>query len=143
MSYTIKNICLEFDMVSDPELTRQLVQPYSGKMVILYDSILRHRKKKSDILWNFNLNVSARSMQYIILLFEDPSRQTQNNSYYNPMIEKVEMTIEGAHNQLYSQGMWAYQQWDKINNVFCFDIKKRQSDRSSSKRLVIHRDEPW
>ena len=43
-SYAIKNICLGFDMVSDPELTRQIRQQYSGKMVILYDRILWHRK---------------------------------------------------------------------------------------------------
>ena len=34
-SYAIKNICLEFDMVSNSELTRQIRQQYSGKMVIL------------------------------------------------------------------------------------------------------------
>ena len=53
-SSTIKNICLEFDMVSDPEHTRQIGQQYSGKMVIMYDRILQHRKNhkknKSDTM---------------------------------------------------------------------------------------------
>ena len=112
-SSTIKNICLEFDMVSDPEHTRQIGQQYSGKMVIMYDRILQHRKNHKKInrtLWNINLNVPARSMKGVLMLFEVPDR-TKTEQYYNPKIKKGEMTIEGVPNQLYSQGMRVYQQW--------------------------------
>ena len=64
-------------MVSDPELTRQIRQQYSGKMGILYNRILWHRKitkNTSDTLWNINLNVPARSMKGILMLFEDPDK---------------------------------------------------------------------
>ena len=104
----MSNICLEFDMVTDSELARQIRQQFSGRMAILYDRILRHRKitkKKSDTLWNINLNVPARSMKGILMLFEDPDR-TSTEDFVNPNITKVEMTIEGVPNQLYSQGMW-------------------------------------
>ena len=80
-------------------------------MAILYDRILRHRKiikKKSDTLWNINLNVPARRMKWILMLFEDPDR-TSTENFVNPKITKVEMTIEGIPNQLYSQGMRQYQ----------------------------------
>ena len=131
-SYTIKNICLEFDTVSDTELARQIGQQTNGKMVILYDRILRHRKitkNKSDTLWNINLNVPARSMKGILMLFEDPER-TNTEDFYNPKITKVEMTIEGVPNQLYSQGMKAYQQWDEINKFFALTSKRsRETDK--------------
>ena len=68
---------------------------------------LRHRKitkNKSDTLRNINLNVAARSMKGILMLFEVPDR-TNTEHNYNPNIEKVEMIIEGVPNQLYSQGM--------------------------------------
>ena len=113
-------------MVSEAELARQIRQQVSGKMVILYDRILRHRKitkNKSDTLWNINLNVPARSMKGILMLFEDPER-TSTESYFNPKITKVEVTIEGVPNQLYSQGMKAYQQWDEINKYFALNSKK-------------------
>ena len=131
-SYTIKNICLEFDTVSDTELARQIGQQTNGKMAILYDRILRHRKitkNKSDTLWNINLNVPARSMKGILMLFEDPER-TNTEDFYNPKITKVEMTIEGVPNQLYSQGMKAYQQWDEINKFFALTSKRsRETDK--------------
>ena len=85
-------------------------------MSFMYDRILRHRKikaNKSDTLWNININVPALTMKGILMLFEDPDR-TDTEFFYNPKIEKVEMT-EGVPNQLYSQGMKAYQQWDEIN----------------------------
>lgn len=138
-TYTIKNICLEFDTVSDTELARQIRQQVSDKMVILYDRILRHRKitkNKSDTLWNINLNVPAKSMKGILMLFEDPDR-TSTEDYYNPEITKVEMTIEGVPNQLYSQGMKAYQQWDEINKFFALNSKRNKETNMIVKDLYF------
>ena len=87
-------------MVTDSELARQIRQQFSGRMAILYDRILRHRKitkKESDTLWNINLNVPARSMKWILMLFEDPDK-TSTEDFVNPKITKVEMTIEGVPN---------------------------------------------
>ena len=138
-SYVISNICLEFDMVTDSELARQIRQQFSGRMAILYDRILRHRKitkKKSDTLWNINLNVPARSMKGILMLFEDPDR-TSTEDFVNPNIKKVEMTIEGVPNQLYSQGMRQYQQWDEINKYFALTSKRNKETDKVAKDLYF------
>ena len=58
-SYTIKNICLEFDKVTDLELARQIRQQYNGRIAILYDRILRHRKitkKKKTNLTHYGIS---------------------------------------------------------------------------------------
>ncbi|MEW8545059.1 MAG: hypothetical protein AB2693_16160 [Candidatus Thiodiazotropha sp.] len=88
---------------------------YKGRLAILYDRVLCHQKisrDKSDTLWNINLNVTARSMQVIILLYEDVAAQRafarNTDAFYNPKITKVEVTIEGVPNQLFSQGMRSY-----------------------------------
>lgn len=39
-------------------------------------------------------------------------------AFYNPKITKVEVTIEGDLNQLYSQGMRAYLMWDEARKYF-------------------------
>ena len=125
--YSIGGISLEFDVVTQPDLARMVRNQYTGRVAILYDRVLRHRKinkDKSDTLWNMNLNVPARSMKGILMLFEDPlgdiARDTE--AFYNPKITKVEVTIEGIPNQLYSQGMRAYQQWDEASKAL---TKKR------------------
>ena len=111
-------------------------------MAILYDRVLRHRKisqDKSDTLWNINLNVPARSMKGILMLFEDPAaafaRDTE--SFYNPKIYKVEVTIEGVPNQLYSQGLRAYQQWDEARKVFAAGSKRHPEVAAVAKDLAL------
>ena len=78
-SYTIDNICLEFDIVSEPSLAQMIINQYAGRLAILYDRILRHRKvilDKSQTLWNVNLNVPARRLKGILMLFEDAETAT-------------------------------------------------------------------
>jgi len=121
--YTIDNICLEYDMVTQQDLARMIRNQYAGRVAILYDRILRHRKiiaNKSDTLWNINLNVPARSMKGILMLFEAPAAPFARDSeaFYNPKITKVEVTIEGVPNQLYSQGLQAFQLWDEAKKLF-------------------------
>ena len=128
-SYSIDNIALEFDMVTQPDLARQIRNQYAGRLAVLYERVLRHRKitaNKSDTLWNINLNVPARSMSGILMLFEEPAAafQRDTEAFYNPKIEKVEVCIEGIPNQLYSQGMRAYQLWGEARKHFAAGTKR-------------------
>lgn len=43
-SYDIRNICLENDMVTQPELARMVDNQYKGRLAILYHRVLRQRK---------------------------------------------------------------------------------------------------
>ena len=121
-SYVIENVSLEYEIVTQPELARMIANQYNGRLAILYDRILRHRKisrDKSDTLCNINLNVPARSMKGVLMLFADVTTQQpfarNAESFYNP---KITVTIEGIPNQLFSQGMRAYQMWDETKKLF-------------------------
>ena len=79
---------------------------YTGQTVVFYTRVLRHRKlplNKSDVTWNINVNTPARSLKGILVLFEDPEDGAMGpafarNSefYYNPLITKVQITVEGV-----------------------------------------------
>ena len=121
MKYEIKNITLEFEKVSDPELASNIRSRYSA-LGIKFDRILRHRKmpvNKSDRIWNINLNVPAKSMKGILMLFKTPSLPFAKDTedFYNPKIKSVEMIIEGVPNQLYSQKMLEYNLWDEAQKI--------------------------
>lgn len=119
-SYTIEGISLEFEKVTNAELADQIRNNYMGKLTFLYDRVLRYLEiplNKSDTLWNININTPAKSMKGVLILFDD---------YYNPKITKVETTIDGVPNELYSQGMRTYQQWDEIRKFF--GCHKRDED---------------
>ena len=68
------------------------------------------------------------------MLFEDPNR-TSSEKYYNPKITKVEVTIEGVPNHLYSKDMLAYQQWDEINKYFALTSKRDKETDKVAKDL--------
>ena len=141
-SYKVEKVCLEFDMVSQLDLARQIRNHYAGRLAILYDQVLRHQKittNKSDTLWNINLNVPARSMKGILLFFEDPAAafQQDTEAFYNPQIQKVEVTIEGILNQLYSQGMRAYQLWQEARKHFAGEMKRHPEVAVVAKDLAL------
>ena len=141
-SYTIDNICLEFDKVTNENLARNIRNQYGRSLAILYDRVLRHRKityNKSDTLWNINLNVPARSMKGVLMLFEDPAAAYKRDpeAFYNPQLTKVEVTIEGIPNQLYSQGLRAYQQWDEARKLYAGGPKRSPVTGAVAKDLAL------
>ena len=88
--YAINNICPESEMVTDSDLVRQIRQQLSGRMAILYDRILRDQKiakNKFDSQWNINLNIPARSMKGILMLYDDPDR-TNSEVFTVPISQK-------------------------------------------------------
>ena len=108
----------------------------------MHDRILQHRKivtNKSDILWNINLIVPARSMKGILKVFEHPATtfQWDTEAFHNPKITKVEATIEGVLNQLYSQGMWAHQQWSEAHKFFAAGCKQHPEAAIVAKDLAV------
>ena len=66
----------------------------------------------------------------ILMLFEDARQPFARNTeaFYNPKITKVEVTIEGVPNQLFSQGMRAYQMWDEAKKLFASGNKRHPKD---------------
>ena len=65
-TYTINNISLDYDSVTQLELARLIRNQYMGHVSILYDRVLRHRKiiaNKSDSLITIGLKLSARNMK--------------------------------------------------------------------------------
>ena len=143
-SHHIGGIYLEYDMVTLPELARIIDTQYKGRLAILYDRVLRHwmvTMDKSNTLWNINLNVHARSMKGILMLFENVAAQkpfTRNTeAFYNPQIMKVEVTIEGIPNQPCRQGMRAYQMWDEAKKSFAPDSKRHPEVGTAAKDLAL------
>ena len=70
------------------------------------------------------------------MLFEDPDR-ISTEDFVNPNIIKVEMTVECVPNQLYSQGMRQYQQWDEINKCFALTSKRDKEIDKVAKDLYF------
>ena len=58
-------------------------------------------------------------MKGILVLFEEEKSYVRDTSkYYNPCLQKVSITVEGKPNQLYSQGMRSFEQYDEAHKYF-------------------------
>ena len=119
--YKITDISLEYEIVTQPNLARSIRSEYQS-MVLLYDRILRHRQisvNKSDTMWNWSFNMPCKSLKGILVLFEEEKSYVRDTSkFYNPKIQKVSVTVEGKPNQLYSQGMRLFEQYDEAHKYF-------------------------
>ena len=120
-TYKITDISLEYDIVTQPELARSIRSEYD-KMVLLYDRVIQHSQipvNKSDTKWNWSFNDTCKSLKGILVLFEEEKPYVRDMSkFYNPKIQEVTITIEGKPNQLYSQGMRSFEQYDEAHKYF-------------------------
>ena len=119
--YKITDISLEYEIVTQSDLTRSIRSEYQH-MALLYDRILGHRQisvNKSDTMWNWAFNTLCKSLKGILVLFEEEKSYIRDKSkFYNPGIQKVSVTVEGKPNQLYSQGMRLFEQYDVAHKYF-------------------------
>ena len=123
-TYTISNISLEFDTITNASLASQIRTEYM-KSSILYDRILRARiipLDKSDTSFSIDINSPSKSLKGVLLIFTKERSATKltrdTEEFYNPKITKVEVTVEGVPNELYAQNTEYRHQYDEIVKHF-------------------------
>ena len=136
--YKITDISLGYEIVTQPDLARSIKDEYQS-MVLLYDRILKHKQipgKKSDTMWNWSFNTPCKSLKCILVVFEEEKSYIKDTSkFYNPKIQKVSVTIEGKPNQLYTQGMRSFEQYNETRKYFTEGV---QRDSDVQKQLDLH-----
>ena len=139
--YKIRDISLEYEIATQPDLVRSIRSEYQH-MALLYDRILRHRKiivNKSDTVWNWAFNTPFKQLKGILVLFEEEKPYTQDTSkFYNPKIQKVSVIVEGKPNQLYTQGMRSFEQYDEICKYFAEGKQRDNNANEIQKRLQLY-----
>ena len=77
-TYKITDISLEYDIVTQPELTRSIRSEYD-KMVLFYDRVIQHSQipvNKLDTKWNWSFNNTCKLLKGILVLFEEEGPYT-------------------------------------------------------------------
>ena len=141
-TYTISNISLEFDTITNASLASQIRTEYM-KSSILYDRILRAHiipLDKSDTSFFVDINSPSKSLKGVLLIFTKERSATKftrdTEEFYNPKITKVEITVEGVPNELYAQNMEYRHQYDEIVKHFAEGRLKEAG--AIQKNLQLH-----
>ena len=111
-------------------------------MALLYDRVLRHRQiivNKSDTTWNWSFNTPCKSLKGILVLFEEERPYVRDTSKFcNPKIEKVSVIIEGKPNQLYTQEMRLFEQYDGTHKYFTEGVQRDNNANDVQAQLQLH-----
>ena len=129
--------------MTQPELTRMISNPVfrtPRNPVRSHSPPLQNQKRQERHQLEYQPQRTARSMKGILMLFEDGAAQQlfarDTEAFYNTKITKVEVTIEGVPNKLFSQGMRAYQMWDEAK-FFAAGSKRHPEVAEVAKDLAL------
>ena len=81
----------------------------------------------------------CKSLKGILILFEEEKSYTRGTSrYYNPGIQEVSVTVEGKPNQLYSQGMRSFEQYDEARKYFAEGVQRDSNANDVQAQLQLY-----
>ena len=72
------------------------------------------------------------------LLSGEKPYERDTSKFYNPKIQKVSVIVEGKPNQLYTQGMRSFEQYDEICKYFAEGKQKDNNANEVQKHLQLH-----
>ena len=123
-TYTISNISLEFDTITNASLASQIRTEYM-KSSMLYDRIFRARiiqLNDADTSFSIDINSPSKSFKGVLLIFTKERSATKftrdTEEFFKSKITKVKVTVEGVPNELYAQNMEYRHQYDEIVKHF-------------------------
>ena len=109
--YKLENIQLEYETIQSKRLADEATSTYTNGKEFAYDLVMRERvvpvKKGEDTRLNLRKNPQRRSLKGILLLFINPytAGARDSESYFNPDITKVQVTVNGVPNRVYNEGI--------------------------------------
>ena len=122
--YKLENIQLDYETIRSKRLADEAASTYESGKEFAYDLVMCERVvptvRGSDTRINLRVNPQRRSLKGILLLFINPytagARDTE--SYFNPDITKVNVTVNGAPNRIYNEGISGTDMWNELTRYF-------------------------
>ena len=124
LMYKLENIQLEYEVIRSQTLADEAMSTYASGKEFAYDLVMREKvvpiNRGSDTHLNLRVNPQRRSLKGILLLFINPyaagARDTE--SYFNPAITKVKVTVNGVPNRVYNEGINGSDMWQELTRHF-------------------------
>ena len=124
LRYKLENIKLEYEVIRSKTLADEAMSAYSSGKEFAYDLVMRERVvpiiRGSDTHLNLRVNPQRRSLKGILLLFINPytAGARDSESYFNPNITKVKVTVNGVPNRVYNEGISGSDMWNELTRHF-------------------------
>ncbi|CAB3997732.1 Hypothetical predicted protein [Paramuricea clavata] len=133
-NYKLDNLELEYETIENDTLASEVSRMYSTGRSLSYKHVTLMRTSNWDkdvTIVNENINIPRKSMSAIVLLFTNRVR-TDSEEYIYPNIDKVNLTIEGVPNAVFSQGLPKNRFFEEAKRFFCPMCEKSMADEFMS-----------
>jgi hypothetical protein len=133
-TYKLDNLELEYETIENDALASEVSRLYSTGRSLSYKHVTLMRTSNWDkdlTIVNENINIPRKSMSAIVLLFTNRVR-TDSEEYIYPNIDKVNLTIEGVPNAVFSQGLPKCRFFEEAKRFFCPMCEKSMADEFMS-----------
>ena len=122
--YKLENIQLKYEVIRSKTLADEATSTYTSGKEFAYDLVMREMvvpiTRGSDTRLNLRVNPQRRSLKGILLLFVNPfvAGARDSESYFNPDITKVKVTVNGVPNRVYNEGISGTDMWNELTRYF-------------------------
>ncbi|CAB4014919.1 Hypothetical predicted protein [Paramuricea clavata] len=139
-NYKLDNLELEYETIENDTLASEVSRMYSTGCSLSYKHVTLMRRSNLDkdlTIVNENINIPRKSMSAIVLLFTNRVR-TDSEEYIYPNIDKVNLTIEGVPNAVFSQGLPKNSKFFSNGFALVIDLRSTQDDTTGGGKKIVN-----
>ena len=124
LGHELTNIEVEYEVIHDFNLAIEASSSYLIGKQFMYEHVTHYKtltvKKLEDTIMNVSITVPRRSMKEILFLFCEPHvlGKRESETFFNPDITDVRVSINGIPNKVNSQGLEPREQWEEVLQHF-------------------------
>ena len=119
-SYKLTDLRLEYEVIESENLVREVKDRYMVGRSLGYDytTLLKTLSwNKDSTLEVIDINIPRKSLKALVLLFTEAGKDDSEHFPF-PNLEKVNVTVEGNPNDLYSEGLARRDMFDEAQRFF-------------------------
>ena len=122
--YKLENIQLEYETIRSKSLADEATSTYTNGKEFAYDLVMRDHvvtiSRGGVPSLNIKLNPQRRSLKDLLLMFINPytAGARDSESYFNPDITKVKVTINSVPSHVYTDGIGGRDMWNELTRYF-------------------------
>ena len=116
--YSLEDVRLEYS-IENPDVYNKALSSFQSRTLVFEDVTFIDEENwgKDTTIINKTINLPCSSMKHIVMLFKKKTL-TDSEEYVYPKIKRVDVTIEGNPNSVYSQGLVKSKLFEEARNVF-------------------------
>ena len=138
--YKLTDLHLEYEIIESEDLVREVKDHYNIGRSLGYDytTLLKTLSWKKDSTREvIDVNISRKSMKAIVLLFtKADAGDSENFPFAN--LTRVNVTVEGNSNNLYSEGLAKRDMYDEARRFFGNGLKTSYVSRRNFTPINLH-----